>query len=108
MAEDFYGKITKVVILNDIVPSLTTAGWFGFLEDVSRIEGLEKLNTENVTDMSYMFWCDENLTSLDISNFMLSSTTNMEDMFYKVNCKITINNDMWTDEMKINSKYEER
>lgn len=97
-----------MLILNGIVPSSTTAGWFGYLEDVTRIEGLEKLNKENVSDMSYMFWYDENLTILDISNFMLSSTTNVEDMFYKVNCRITINNDMWTDEMKINSRYEER
>ena len=87
-AEDFYGKITRAVILNDIVPSSTTAGWFGFLEHVDKIEGLEKLNTENVTDMSYMFWDDQGLTQLDVSTFDTSKVTNMNQMFSEV-CSLT-------------------
>ena len=48
---------------------------------MTTIEGLENLNTINVTDMSDMFrWCTE-LTSLDLSQFYTGSVTTMNNMF---------------------------
>ena len=54
--------------------------WFSEILSMESIEGLEYLNTEEVTDMSYMF---ENctLTSLDLSNFNTAKVTNMSYMF---------------------------
>ena len=46
-----------------------------------KIEGLENLDTSNVTNMSYMFYCCQKLTSLDVSNFSTSNVTNMSSMF---------------------------
>ena len=43
------------------------------------------MNTENVKDMSRMFWACYALTSLDLSNFNTTKVTNMREMFY--NCK---------------------
>ena len=55
--------------------------WFGNCLYLTEIEGIENLNTQNVTDMSEMFTCCYALTSLDVSNFNTEKVTNMTDMF---------------------------
>ena len=42
---------------------------------------LSNFNTENVTNMSYMFYDCHSLTSLDLSNFNTENVTNMNNMF---------------------------
>ena len=59
--------------------------FFEFLTGLETIKDLKYLNTENVTDMSRMFWACYALTSLDLSNFTTTNVTNMREMFY--NCK---------------------
>lgn len=59
--------------------------FFEFLTGLETIKDLKYLNTENVTDMSHMFWACYALTSLDLSNFNTTNVTNMREMFY--NCK---------------------
>ena len=44
------------------------------------IKGIENLNTDNVTDMSYMFSGCSSLTSLDLSNFKTDNVTDMGGM----------------------------
>ena len=46
-----------------------------------KIEGLENLDTSNVTNMSYMFYYCSKLTSLDVSKFDTSNVTDMIYMF---------------------------
>ena len=46
-----------------------------------KIEGLENLDTSNVTNMSYMF-ANSSVTSLNIKNLDTSSVTTMQMMFY--------------------------
>ena len=55
--------------------------WFDNCFYLSEIEGIENLNTQNVTDMSWMFNCCYALTSLDVSNFNTEKVTNMSNMF---------------------------
>ncbi|RGX86622.1 BspA family leucine-rich repeat surface protein [Segatella copri] len=55
--------------------------WFGNCLYLTEIEGIENLNTQNVTDMSWMFNCCYALTSLDVSNFNTEKVTNMSNMF---------------------------
>ena len=63
----------------------TTYQWFYGMENLQTIEGMEYLNTSEVTDIAYMFgWCTS-LTSLDMSHFNTSKVTNMGFMFY--NCE---------------------
>ena len=59
--------------------------FFELLTGLETIKDLKYLNTENVTDMSRMFWACYALTSLDLSNFNTTKVTNMREMFY--NCK---------------------
>ena len=72
--------ITKVVILEDLLPKVT-AGWFRDMVKLQSIRGLEMLHTQGVTDMSYMFCNCESLSGLDLEDWDVSKVTKMTAMF---------------------------
>ena len=53
--------------------------WFAYCPNLTTIEGIEYFNTENVTNMRYMFGGCRSLKSLDLTNF---NTENVTDMYY--------------------------
>ena len=53
--------------------------WFNYCPNLTTIEGIEYFNTENVTNMRYMFCDCRSLKSLDLTNF---NTENVTDMYY--------------------------
>ena len=55
--------------------------WFYGCTDLTTIEGIEYLNTENVTNMSWMFSECSALTTLDVSNFDTKNVMEMSYMF---------------------------
>ena len=55
--------------------------WFRGCDNLTQIDGIEHLNTEEVTDMSWMFMGCSGLTSLDVSHFKTPKVTNMEHLF---------------------------
>ena len=59
----------------------TCSQWFGFCTNLTSIEGLENLNTSDVTRMDYMFYKCEQLRALDLSGFNTEKVKNMADMF---------------------------
>ena len=59
----------------------STARWFDQCKALTTIEGIQNLKTENVTDMSQMFWGCSSLTALDVSGFNTTNVTDMSDMF---------------------------
>ncbi len=59
--------------------------WFGSCTNLTSIEGLENLNTSDVTRMDYMFYKCDKLRALDLSGFNTEKVENMGDMFS--NCK---------------------
>ena len=61
--------------------------WFDGCDELTTIEGIEYLNTENVTDMSWMVSRCPALTTLDVSKFDTQNVTNMRRMFYA--CSLT-------------------
>ena len=63
----------------------STLNMFAGLLMLKNIEHLDYLNTENVTNMKYMFWSCETLTMLDVSNFNTTKVENMNQMF--ADCK---------------------
>ena len=74
---------TRVVFdasFRDFRPT-TTAAWFYHCKALTKIEGLEYLNTAEVKDMRGMFAACEALTSLDLKNFNTQNVTNMSSMF---------------------------
>ncbi|WP_279053706.1 BspA family leucine-rich repeat surface protein [Hoylesella timonensis] len=60
---------------------ISTRSWFECCINLKDIKGIRNLNTENVTDMFYMFSNCQALISLDLSNFNTQNVTNMTWMF---------------------------
>ena len=55
--------------------------WFSGCNNLTEIKGIEYLNTENVTNMGFMFNSCKVLTSLNLSNFNTEKVTDMRGMF---------------------------
>ena len=55
--------------------------WFQDFKNLTQIEGIENLNTANVTDMNGMFKGCSNLAELDVTHFNTANVTNMNEMF---------------------------
>ena len=64
--------------------------WFFGCKDLTTIEGIGYLNTENVTSMRAMFCGCSSLTSLDVSNFKTSNVTDMGYMFATCSALISL------------------
>ena len=105
----YYGEVEKVVIDKSMqnAPLTTTEKMFyggdgggsnvGQLFKVETIEGLENLNTSDVTDMRLMFFGCNSITSLDLRKFKMSKVTNTRYMFaYCSNLKTIRCNDDWS------------
>ena len=76
-------SVTKVVFdesFKDVRPT-SCYRWFCAFSQLTTIEGIENLNTENVTNMSEMFKDCSGLTSLDLSSFNTAKLTGMGSMF---------------------------
>lgn len=59
----------------------TCSLWFFSCTNLTSIEGLENLNTSDVTRMDYMFYKCGQLRALDLSGFNTEKVKNMADMF---------------------------
>ena len=79
------GNVTIVhIVFDKSFSTYTPTSLYGFFMDLTILEtitGLEYLNTENVTDMSLMFFNCSSLTSLDVTHFNTAKVTNMNSMF---------------------------
>ena len=80
---DEQNKIRKVVFDASFANARPTSCymWFDRCSDLTEIEGIENLNTEEVTNMRSMFSACINLSSLDVSHFNTQKVEDMSDMF---------------------------
>ena len=76
----YSSQILKVTFHDEIQPK-STATWFADCVKLTEFEGLEKLDTSKVTDMSRMFARCSSLTKLDLSTFKTDNVTSMKQMF---------------------------
>ena len=76
-------KITRVVFEASFANARPTTcyAWFKNFSELMKIEGIENLNTENVTSMAYMFSSCNKLAELDVTHFNTANVKNMEYMF---------------------------
>ena len=81
--EDNKNNIQKVIFDPSFANARPTNcySWFFGCKDLTTIEGIGYLNTENVTSMRAMFSGCSSLTSLDVSNFKTQNVTSMRAMF---------------------------
>ena len=84
-------KIKKVVFDASFANARPTSCyyWFSKCSNLTTIEGIEYLNTENVTNMCYMFGSSA-LTSLDLTKFNTEKVEDMKYMFYRCSALTTI------------------
>ena len=75
---------------NIYLPSDSSRYFYNFSK-LTKIEGLENLNTTRVTNMNSMFRDMSSLTSLNISNFDTSNVTNMLGMFSGMSSLTSLN-----------------
>lgn len=66
----------------DYATLTSTAGWFEGCFNLKNINGIQYLNTTNVTDMSGMFKGCSSLNTINISSFNTSKVTDMSAMFW--------------------------
>lgn len=81
---EYNGNIIKKVVFDASFANARPTScykWFGGCEYLTTIEGIEYLNTQNVTNMSWMFDNCRKLTTLDVSHFNTQNVTNMSKMF---------------------------
>ena len=77
------GRVTKVVF----DPSFATARptsthlWFAEMSDLTSVQGIQYLNTSEVTTMAGMFWECTTLPAVDVSGFDTHNVTDMSSMF---------------------------
>ena len=77
-------KITNVIFDSSFANATTltsTAYWFWNCNKLESIEGIQNLNTANITTMQCMFTNCSSLSSLDVRNFNTDKVTNMGQMF---------------------------
>ena len=84
---NYRSTVTKVTIDQSCknYTGTTLSNLFYGLEKVTTIEGLSNLRTDDVTDMSGVFYGCYVVGSLDLSGFNTAKVTNMNEMFS--NCK---------------------
>ena len=72
------------IVFDESFSTYTPTSLYRFFKDLKNLEtitGLKYLNTEKVTNMSYMFDICSKLTSLDVTNFNTAKVTDMSYMF---------------------------
>ena len=77
-----YG-VTKVVFDPSFASARPTSTnhWFAEMYDLTSIEGMQYLNTSEVTNMASMFWECGALPAVDVSGFDTRKVTDMSAMF---------------------------
>jgi len=77
----FSNQIFKIIIDEGVVANSNSDYLFSLLNRVDEFEGLENLDTSNVTTMIYMFSNMSSLTNINVSNFDTSRVRDMSNMF---------------------------
>ena len=75
--------VTNVVFTQSFADArpTSTERWFYQMSNLQSITGMEYLNTEEATNMNYMFYACTSLTSLDVTHLNTSNVTTMSFMF---------------------------
>jgi len=75
------GEITKVSINGNITANKHLSGLFSGLDNLTEIDGLDKIDTSSTTDLSYLFYNCGKLKSLNINSWKVDNVQNFNQMF---------------------------
>ena len=79
--DDYVKRVVFDESFKGVQPT-STEWWFKHCTELTSIEGLQYLDTSEVTNMEAMFDNCKNLSSLDLSHFNTSKVENMSSLFY--------------------------
>ena len=88
----YHSDVKKAVFspaFADVRPN-SCAYWFYKCSDLAELEGLEYLNTSNVTSMAEMFRECASLKTIDVNNFDMTNVTDVSYMFFDCYALTTI------------------
>ena len=76
-------SVTRVVFDSSFAEARPTStyGWFYKMQNLQTIEGIEHLNTSEVTRMDYMFFNCQQLSNIEVKGFNTAKVTSMLSMF---------------------------
>ncbi len=77
----FKSQLTQIIIDPGVIANQNSSGLFRDLKKLKTIQGLENLDTSQVTDMSRMFYNCDVLTNMDVSHFNTAQVTDMHAIF---------------------------
>lgn len=80
-SDKYANDITKVIFDGDVTAGDSIYELFWNLPHLTEVENLEKLNTSNTKNFSFMFFKDGNLTSFDLNKLTWTNVENVESMF---------------------------
>jgi len=90
-----HGNITSIEFTGPIVAGSSMRSFFRALPNLVSIQGLELIDTRNVTNMQGMFVGTPNVTTLDLSSWDTRNVTNMAEMFSGVRELTTLDLSGW-------------
>lgn len=79
-------QVKKVEVLNEIRPKDYTSRWFELASNISEINNISNIKTNNIKTMEFMFRGCKKLKILDLSSFNTEKVQNMRGLFYE--CKL--------------------
>ena len=88
---DMYTSIKKIKITGPLKIFGNASYIFYYLSGLTEIEGLDQVDTSEVTEMGFMFFGCQNLSSLDLSSFKTAKVTVMINMFFNCTSLKTLN-----------------
>ena len=92
----FKRQLTKIIIDPGVIANQNSSGLFRYLKNLQTIQGLENLDTSQVTNMSRMFEYCESLTKLNLGSWNTSNVENVSWMFNECTNLVDLNLDNWS------------
>ena len=80
---DINSKVKELYFYSEFANYYPTScyGWGYYMENLTKVTNINRLNTSKVTNMALMFCHCKSLTSLDVSGFNTANVTSMKSMF---------------------------
>ncbi|WP_338208148.1 bacterial Ig-like domain-containing protein [Lactiplantibacillus paraxiangfangensis] len=75
-------EVTNIKFEGKAVANSDVSGLFMDMDSLETIDGLDKLDTSQATNMAFMFSSDRSLKKLDLKGLDTSKVTNMQNMFF--------------------------
>ena len=85
----------RAVVFKDTIQPLSMADWFRGFSSLKSIQGLDKVDTSKVTDMSGLFAGCSKFTEMNLLGLDTSSVTSMSYMFQDCSHLKSLNADDW-------------